>query len=176
MQSKQTAVSNGNHESESHIKRKQVEDQVDRLEAIADPDGRANAQKMHDLFPKESVERCHQALLKNNGHFDNACNWIIGQTQRLVKPKKTTDVVLPSTPTPVNRSINTFQLARIKTIYYRPDVYKTPEHRLTGRSSYKRKSDMPEGDAILKKRKLVVKRRKRGPPPMIPILPSSDIE
>lgn len=145
------------------------------LERIEDPSLRAKAWRMRALFSKETLEFCYEALLKTNGNYDDAHKWIMEQTAQPPKPKRQKVVMIPPTPTPINHHINTLGLSRVEGVARRPDTYKTPQNQVIGRTSYKRKLDLPE-QKITTKRARLAKKPKRGPPPMIPILPSSDNE
>ena len=145
------------------------------LDGVKDSNFRAKAQQIRTLFPKKSLRTCYEALLKKNGHYAEAREWIVDQTRQLPKPKSKKVTVLPPTPTPINRHSNTLELARTKAIDARPDLYMTPQHQVIGRTSYKRKLNCPEQNTAVKRAR-IAKKPKRGPPPMIPILPSSETE
>jgi hypothetical protein len=145
------------------------------LESIKDPNLRAKARQIHILFPQESLRTCYEALLKKSGHYAEACEWIVDQTRQLPKPKNKKVIVLLPTPTLINRHSKTLELARTKAIDARQDLYTTPQHQVIGRTSYKRKLNFPEQNTAVKRAR-IAKKPRRGPPPMIPILQSSDTE
>lgn len=144
---------------------------------ILDPKLRVKAQKMHKLFPENTLSVCHEALVTNRGNYDAARQWVASQTVQLRDPGHMKETALPSTPNSVNRNGTAAYPDPPSAAVQRSDPYKTPENRIfVGRTSYKRKLELSEQEQVANMKKVRMAKKKRGPPPPIPILPSSDSE
>ena len=148
-----------------------------KLKDILDPKLREQAQKMHKVFPESTLSLCHETLLAKRGNYDAACHWIASRAVQLGNPESIKETAPPSTPDPTNRNGNDAYPEPPYAAVQRLDPFKTPEHRMVvGRTSYKRKLEVSEQEQVANMKKARMAKKKRGPPPPIPILPSSDTE
>ena len=148
-----------------------------KLKDILDPKLRVQAQKMHKRFPESTLSLCHEALVAKRGNYDAACHWIASRAVQLHNPEIMKETAPPSTPVSSNRNGTGAYPEPPYAAVQRLDPFKTPEHRMVvGRTSYKRKLEVSEQEQVANMKKARMAKKKRGPPPPIPILPSSDTE
>lgn len=81
------------------------------IDDITDPNLRVKLRKMHEVFPREKIRLCHEALLKKKGNYDDACQYLVDETSSLsLKPKAKhvdltgSDDELLFTPRPIQRA------------------------------------------------------------------------
>ena len=160
-----------------------------QLEGVSDRRLREKVRKMHEVFPGETLRLCHEALVAAQGKYEDACQWLVDRTvhwrktesrknavQPTTKLKSKKNAVQPSTP----KRTNGYEDARLESpldvTVQRPDP-KTPEEQTQiSRTSYKRKLELSEEDQVANRKRARLAKKKKGPPPPLRILPSSDTE
>jgi hypothetical protein len=167
-----------------HVKNRDL-----KLEDISDRRLREKLRKVHEVFPGETLRLCHEALVAAQGKYEDACQWLVDRTvhwrksesrKNAVHPttklKSKKNAVQPSTP----KRTNDYEDARLESpldvIVQRPDP-KTPEEQMRiSRTPYKRKLELSEEEQIANGQRARLAKKKKGPPPPLRILPSSDTE
>jgi hypothetical protein len=159
------------------IEPKQVGKPDMHLSGIMDTNFHANARKMQESKPKDDLMLHHDALMANMGEREKTFDKSTRRKAKLRKLHDTSDSITPSTPTPLNSVTAASGPSHTEAVGYPADPYKTPEHgMLVGRTPYKRKLELSEQEQVANMKRARMAKRKRGPPPPIPILPSSDTE
>lgn len=62
------------------------------VDDIRDPNVRLKTKKMMELFPRETVRLCYEALMTKKGNYDDACDWLVNQTSSLGSKPKAIDL------------------------------------------------------------------------------------